>query len=148
MQTKLLNPGSPRIHAVVLESGEEVIDCLTRFAADQGLDASQLTAIGAFDRAVLGFFDFGRRDYKRIAVDEQVEVLSLLGDVAREVDGKPKVHAHVTLGREDGSTRGGHLLSARVHPTLEVIVTESPAYLRRVLDPSTGLTLIRGDATR
>jgi uncharacterized protein len=142
MQIKLLNPGSPRIHAVVLETGEEVVDCMTRFARAEGLEATQLSAIGAFSRAVLGFFDFARKDYKRIAVDEQVELVSLLGDIALE-DGKPKLHAHVTLGRADGSTRGGHLLEAIVHPTLEVIVTESPSWLRREHDAETGLALIR-----
>jgi predicted DNA-binding protein with PD1-like motif len=142
MDIKLLNPGPPRIWAVVLESGEEAVDCLTRFAREQRLEASQLSAIGAFGRAVLGFFDFSRRDYRRIAVDEQVELVSLLGDVALE-NGEPKLHAHVTLGRSDGSTRGGHLLEAVVHPTLEVIVTESPSWLRREHDPETGLALIR-----
>ena len=146
MQTKLLNPGPPRIYAVVLETGEEVVDGLTRFARAEKLDASQLSAIGAFSRAVLGFFDFARKDYKRIAVEEQVELVSLLGDIALE-DGKPKLHAHVTLGRADGSTRGGHLLEAIVHPTLEVIVTESPAYLRREHDAETGLALIRTGET-
>src|SRR5262252_6651796 len=102
MQTTLLNDGPPRIYAVVLETGEEVVACLTRFAYSQGLEASQLSAIGAFSRTVLGFFDFARKDYKRITVDEQVELVSLLADIALE-NGKPKLHAHVTLGRADGT---------------------------------------------
>jgi hypothetical protein len=71
-----------------------------------------------------------------------VEVLALLGDIAAEGREK-KVHAHVVLGRRDGSACGGHLMSAKVRPTLEVIVTESPSYLRRVPDKRTGLSLIR-----
>jgi predicted DNA-binding protein with PD1-like motif len=142
MQTKLLNPGPPRIYAVVLETGEEVVASLTRFAKEEGLDASQLTAIGAFSRAVLGFFDFSLKDYKRIEVDEQVELVSMLGDVALE-DGQPKLHVHAVLGREDGTTRGGHLLEAFVRPTLEVVLTENPTYLRREFDAAAGLSLIR-----
>ncbi len=144
MRVKLLNPGPPRIHAVILESGEEAVSALTRFAEEQGLDASQLTAVGAFCRGVLGFYDLESRDYRRIPFDEQVEVLSLLGDISLD-KGKPKLHAHVTLGRPDGSARGGHLLEAIVRPTLEVIVTESPAYLKRTYDPASGLALISGD---
>ena len=79
---------------------------------------------------------------ERIPVKEQVEVLALVGDIALQ-EGKPKLHAHVVLGRRDGSACGGHLLEARVRPTLEVIVTESPAHLRREHDPVTGLALIR-----
>ncbi len=142
MQTKILNGGPPRIYAVVLETGEEAVGCLTRFAVAGKVDAAQLSAIGALSHAVLGFFDFTRKGYQRIAIDEQVELLSLLGDVALD-HGKPKLHAHVTLGRADGSVCGGHLLEAIVHPTLEAIITESPTYLAREHDPETGLALIR-----
>lgn len=142
MQVKLLNPGPPQIHAVILETGEEVVESLTRFAREQGLDAAQISAIGAFQRVTLGYFDIELKDYRRIELDEQLEVLSLLADVALD-DGGPKLHAHVVLGRADGSACGGHLLQARVRPTLEAIVTESPAYLVRRHDPETGLTLIR-----
>ncbi len=144
MHAKLLNDGPPRIHAVILESGEEAVSSLTRFAAEQRLEASQLSAIGAFSRGVLGFYDLERREYRRIPFEEQVEVLSLLGDVSLDA-GKPKLHAHVTLGRADGSARGGHLLEAIVRPTLEVILTESPAYLKRRFDAASGLALISGE---
>ena len=65
-----------------------------------------------------------------------------MGDVAQQ-DGEPKVHAHVVLGRSDGSTRGGHLLEAHVRPTLEVMLVESPAHLNKQHDPESGLALIR-----
>jgi predicted DNA-binding protein with PD1-like motif len=82
---------------------------------------------------------------KCIAVGEQVEVLSLVGDIALDGD-EPKVHAHAVLGRRDGSTVGGHLLEAHVRPTLEVVLVESPAYLRRLHDAASGIALIRLDA--
>jgi uncharacterized protein len=90
----------------------------------------------------LGFFERDRKDYKRIMIDEQVKVLSLIGDIALE-DDEPKVHAHVVVGKSDGSAHGGHLLEARVWPTLEVILVESPQHLRRKMDQETGLALIR-----
>src|SRR5262245_60375397 len=100
VKSKLLNAASPRMHAVILESGEEIIECLTRFARENRLGASQVSAIGAFSRAVLGFFDFSAREYKRIPVEEQAELLSLLGDISLEA-GVPKLHVHSTLGRSD-----------------------------------------------
>lgn len=69
------------------------------------------------------------------------EVLSLLGDIASQA-GEPKLHAHVVLGRKDRSAIGGHILEARIWPALEVLLTESPAHLRRKTDPGTGLALI------
>lgn len=145
MQSKLINDKPERTFALVFEHGDEVVSTLERFAAAQGLKASRITAIGAFERVTLGYFDWERKDYERIPVEEQVEVLSLVGDVALD-GGRPRLHAHVVLGRRDGSTLGGHLLEARVRPTLEVLLIDSPAHLRRVRDAESGLALIRPDA--
>ncbi|MGZ5095908.1 MAG: PPC domain-containing DNA-binding protein, partial [Burkholderiales bacterium] len=96
MRTKVLNERGETTYAVVFETGEEVVSGLTRFAERQNLTASRITAIGAFSDAVLGYFDWDTKDYQRIPVREQVEVVSLIGDVA--LDGThPKVHAHVVL---------------------------------------------------
>lgn len=144
MRAKVLSAGNPRVIAVVFDTGEEPVAALTGFAAEHGLHAASFSAIGAFEQATLGYYSWERRDYDRIEVHEQVEVLSLLGDLAFEGD-QARVHAHVVLGRRDGSTRGGHLLCAKVRPTLEVILTQAPSYLERVHDAQTGLALIRLD---
>ena len=89
----------------------------------------------------LGYFDWPSRKYEKIPVNEQVEVLSLIGDIAVK-DGQSAVHAHIVVGRSDGSKRGGHLLEAHVRPTLEVVIDESPAHLKKQLDPESGLALI------
>lgn len=142
MKSKLLNPGPERTFVVVLDRGDEPIECLTRFARDETLDAARLSAIGAFSDAVLGFFDLQRKDYQRIEVREQVEVVALLGDIALAPEGGPKLHLHAVLARRDGSTCGGHLLEAHVQPTLEVMLIESPSWLKRRTDAATGLALI------
>ena len=90
----------------------------------------------------LGYFDWERKQYKRIPLEEQVEVLSLVGNITRN-EGEPAVHAHVVVGRSDATTRGGHLLAGRVRPTLELVLTETPAELRKQKDPETGLALLR-----
>ena len=141
MKSKLLVERGEKVWAIVFDKGDEVIAGLTAFAKDHRLDSSHFTAIGAFERATLGYFQRDRKGYKEIPVDEQVEVLSLIGDVALE-GSEPKLHAHVVVGLEDGSTRGGHLLKATVWPTLEVILSETPGYLRKKHDDETGLALI------
>jgi predicted DNA-binding protein with PD1-like motif len=144
VRARVLNESPERTVALVLDRGDEVMATLQRFAVEHNLRSSRLTAIGAFESATLGYFDWERKVYDRIPIDEQVEVLSLVGDIA--LDGStPKVHAHVVLGRRDGSTVGGHLLEAVVRPTLEVMVIDSPSYLRRVCDPVSGIALIRLD---
>jgi predicted DNA-binding protein with PD1-like motif len=146
MRSRLIHDAhGQRTYAVVLDTGDEVQDCLARFAVAEHLSAAQVTAIGAFARATLLFFDWDTKDYTQIPVEQQMEVVSLNGDIARDPDGAPKLHLHAVLAGRDGSTRGGHLDRAEVRPTLEVIVTESPAHLRRRHDPQSGLALIRLD---
>ena len=136
------NEQNARMHVVVLESGEEAFAALTRFANQEKVTAAALTAIGAFERAVVGWFDVASKTYRKIEVNEQCEVLSALGDVAVGDDGKASLHVHIVLGLADGSTRGGHLLEGKVRPTLEVVMTETPAKLRRRKRPELGIALI------
>src|SRR5919201_3656036 len=123
MNAKQLEPGT---WALVFEKGDEPISQLERFAEEQRLTAASFSAIGAFSGAVLGFFDRERKEYEEIEVEEQVEVLSLLGDIA-VAEGEPKIHAHVVLGKRGGATVGGHLLRGQVWPTLELILRQSQA---------------------
>lgn len=144
MKARQISSDTERTWALVFDTGDEVVSEIEAFAAREGLSASRLSAIGAFQKATLGYFDTQRRCYEHIPVEAQVEVLSLLGDIA--LDGqRPKLHAHCVLGRRDGSTVGGHLVEAVVRPTLEVLLIESPAHLRRRHDAATGLALIRLD---
>src|SRR5919199_4151677 len=124
--------------ALVFDTGDEFMSELTSFAEDNDLSAASLTAIGAFSGATLGYFDMEKKEYEKIPVEEQVEVLSLVGTIAPK-DDEPQVHAHVVLGRSDGTTRGGHLLEAHVRPTLEGVIIESPEHLQRRTDEETGL---------
>lgn len=97
--------------------------------------------------ATVGWFDPATRQYRRIPVDRQCELLSLVGDVAMGEDG-PVPQMHVVPGLSDGTTRGGHLLEGKVFPTLEAVATENPAYLRKVLEPDIGIALIDLDQSQ
>ena len=143
MKSKTLSdrPGA-QVQVVILDAGEEAFATLTKFANDAKISAASLTAIGAFERAVVGWFDFASKSYRKIEVDEQCEVLSAIGDLAVGDDGKASLHVHIVLGLSDGSTRGGHLLEGRVRPTLEVVLTEAPSALRRKKRADIGIALI------
>jgi predicted DNA-binding protein with PD1-like motif len=146
MKHRRITVGSEQRFVLVFDDGDEAMAELTRFARELRLDAASFTAIGAFANARLGFFDIERKDYLPIDVDEQVEVVSLVGDVTLDERGEPKVHAHAVLATRNGSTYGGHLLQARVRPTLELVLVEAPATLKRRFDAASGLALIDLDA--
>ena len=138
---KLSAAGGSDSFVLVFDTGDEVTKELLAFAREHDIDAASFTGIGAFQTVTLGYFELEKRDYKRIPIDEQVEVVSLVGNLARGDEG-PKLHAHVVVGKRDGAAFGGHLIDARVRPTLEIVLVETPAHLRRRSDPATGLALI------
>ncbi|MDX8490876.1 DNA-binding protein [Mesorhizobium sp. VK22B] len=143
MKSKLVAETSgQRTFVVVLDPGEEAIAALTAFADQKEITGASLAAIGAFEKATVGWFDFQSKSYRKIPVDEQCEVLSAIGDIAVDDSGKPSLHLHAVLGLSDGSARGGHLLEGIVRPTLEITVLESPGYLRRRKRPELGIALI------
>ena len=144
MKSKLLaTAAGQRNFAVIFDTGDEVMAGLQAFAQEQHLKGSHFSAIGACRSVTLGYFEWDTRQYRSLPVEEQVEVLSLVGDVSLAPDGQPRVHAHIVVGKSDGTAHGGHLLRAAVRPTLEVILTESPTHLQRQLDPEAGIPLIR-----
>jgi predicted DNA-binding protein with PD1-like motif len=140
MQNKLLhNSNGQRTFAVILETGEEVSTCLHEFVTRERVLAAQITAIGALSDVVLLYFDWDKKAYLKIPVREQVEVASLVGDVAEAPSGEPALHLHLVVGKRDGAAMAGHLGEAHVRPTLEVIVTESPHAPAQVQGSGNGL---------
>jgi predicted DNA-binding protein with PD1-like motif len=131
-----------RTYAVIFLTGDELLAGLTEFAEQQHIAAARVTGIGAISHATLGWLDLEKKAYKPIVVSDQVEVTSMVGDIA-ELNGKPSVHLHLTVAHQDGTVTGGHLIEAFTKPTLEVIVTEYPKGLHKELDPEVGMTLIR-----
>lgn len=128
-------------YALVFDVGDEVVSDLTDWCNEQRITAARVTGVGGFSSATVAWFDPEARRYREIAIAEQVELLAMNGDVA-ELDGKAVTHTHVVLGARDGNARGGHLIAAHVRPTLELIVDEVPAHLRRRYEPHLGLALI------
>lgn len=141
MKSQGLDPARNRDFLLVLDGGEELPKALVDFAKQNDIAGASLYGIGAFARATIAYWNPRTKEYEEIAVDEQVEVLSISGSLATAGD-DIKLHAHVTLGKRDGSTIGGHLIRATVYPTLEVFIQDVGARLVREKDPETGLMLL------
>jgi predicted DNA-binding protein with PD1-like motif len=142
MKAKLIEK-QPPTYVVIFETGDEIVSDLKLFAKERHLAGSSFKAIGALSDAKLGWFNWETKKYETAAdIHEQIEVLSLIGDIALK-DGEPEIHAHLVVGKKDGTAHGGHLRQAHVRPTLEMILTESPEALQKQRDPESGLALIR-----
>src|SRR5947209_398966 len=124
MKARVINEADARIFLLVFETGDEAVATLLDFARRENLAGAHFTAIGAFERLTFGFFNLETKVYEKIPVNEQVEVLSLAGNLAR-YEKELRVHAHVVIGKRDGTAHGGHLFEAHVRPTLEMFLTET-----------------------
>ncbi len=142
MQSKLLlEENKLKTFALVFDKNDDILPLLLQFAEENNICSARLSGIGAFERVRLGYFDRDRREYQPIEINEQVELLSFIGNLARK-DGKAKLHAHAIVGKRDGTAHGGHLLGGSVWPTMEIMVVETPAHLQRTIDEVTGLALL------
>ena len=142
MQVKLVKDApEEKVYAVFFYKGDEALSGLTDFAIQHKIEDAHFTAIGAVSGATLAWLDPGNKIYHRIPVAEQVEVLSLIGDVAT-FNGKPIVHMHAVLGKPDGTTIGGHVFELNVNPTLEVFVTIDTAPLKKKPDEASGMKVV------
>src|SRR4051812_19429391 len=115
----LSDDNGQRTFAVVLQTGEEAMASLQEFVRTEQILTAQLTDIGAFADLSLGYFDWQKKDYVANPVQEQVEVASMIGDVALSPSGEPTLHIHVVVGKRDGTAFAGHLQKGHVRPTLE-----------------------------
>jgi len=142
MKIRLLSEnGAVKQYAIVLSKNDEVMSGLTDFAKQNKVTSASFSAIGAFSHATLAWFDDSRKEFKLVPINEQVELVSMIGDIAL-VNDKPAVHTHVSVASSDGTVRGGHVINAYVFPTLELFMTVYPTPLHKEKDGATGLQLI------
>jgi len=81
----------PKVFALIFETGDEIASVLHRFSKEHNLGGSSFKAIGALSYAKLGWFNWETKKYDLASVlHEQVELLSLIGDIALK-DGEPQV---------------------------------------------------------
>jgi predicted DNA-binding protein with PD1-like motif len=148
MKVQLLSDqNGQKEYAVIFYKGDEAFSGLVEFAKQYNVTSAHFTAIGAVSAATLAWFDPARKMYKAMPFTGQMEVASMIGDIAL-YNGKPAIHTHAVLGFPDGTTRGGHVIEMHVRPTLEVMVTVDPKGMQKRFDPETDLTLIDPDAHR
>ena len=142
MKSKLISDQGVRTYALVFDKGDEVFTELLEFANREKIYTAHFNALGALRDLTFGWFDPQSKEYKRFEIAEGVEVMSLAGNLTATEAGEPKLHAHVVIGKSDGTAHGGHFFQGHVWPTLEMILVAASAGLIRRIDEDCGLPLI------
>ncbi len=146
MRYTSLGSGPVQTFVLAFEPGDEAMQDIAAFARAENVTAARFFGIGGFSEATLGYFDRARQHYEAIAIDDQVELLSISGNICLK-EGAPLVHAHAVVAHRGGSVSGGHVLRALVWPTLELFVDVYPAQLIKVPQPTLGIATIAIDRT-
>jgi hypothetical protein len=122
---------------VRLASGDRVTESLTALLRAERIGFAWVNGLGALRWVRLSYWNAGTLEYEAHEHEEQVEVVSLVGNAALR-DGEPALHLHISLGRADLSTYGGHFNEGIVHPNLEVWLRPEAGEVRRALEPEFG----------
>ncbi len=142
MNLKSIDVKVRRVIVGKVEPDEDLIDAITKLVKTYNIKAGLLNCIGAFKKFTIGYFDLNKKEYKFETFDENVELLSCLGNIAYK-NGKPIIHAHVSVGRPDFSIIGGHLSQPSIISiTGEIYILEIDQKLNRSLDPQFNLFLL------
>ena len=125
-----------------LSKGDDLLRALTNFCQKLGITLGEVKAMGAVSQARIGYYHQNSRNYEWLELDRPLEILALEGNISLK-DGKPFVHAHVTLADGDGRAYGGHLAEGTMVFAAEFVMQELKADggLERQLDEETGLFL-------
>ncbi len=124
MSVKEFSPGDGKVYRVAFKTGDEPMAGLMRFATAHPMTQAALSGVGGVSSAVLSWYDPKVKALKIIKVDEKCEITGVTGTITTDAKGKPNVHLHVVLARQDGSSVSGHLISAVIDPIMEVFVTD------------------------
>jgi predicted DNA-binding protein with PD1-like motif len=119
---------SARTYRVNFTKGDEMMSGLTEFAETHHIRNGHFTALGAINKGTFGWTDVERGlGQKKIPLAEEAEVVSLMGSISVDGQGRSTVHGHGSVALADGSVRGGHWWEAHVSIIAEVFVTEEEA---------------------
>ena len=131
------------LHIVRIDPGEKIMESLLRYIGERPdeIPSGFLTGIGATSSCEIGWYDLSDEEYKTRVIDENCEITTLIGNITW-VEGKPLVHAHITLGKQDYSIIGGHLVEGTISVTGEIWIHQSDLVFTRTPSRFKGLKLI------
>ena len=125
MQATELSPKTRTFH-ITFQKGDDPAAGLAEFARKNNLTNAHFSAIGAFGLAVIGWPDRPKKAFKVVRIDEEMEVAAFNGNIVRNKDGEPVVHAHCVVGiLSNEKVYAGHCLREEVSLTMQLYITDS-----------------------
>ncbi len=124
-----------------LQYGADLLAELTDICIANNIRLGRIEAIGAVQKACIGYYHQANREYEFHTIEQPLEITNLTGNISIK-DGNPFVHAHVTLADASGQAFGGHLAPGTIVFACEWVIEafDGPPLVREY-DAETGLPL-------
>ena len=127
---------------VRIDRGEEITEQITAVAKQEGVLLASVEALGATDDFTVGAYHPAEKRYQSNRFCGDFEIVSLIGTITQK-DGAPYLHLHMSAADDTGRTVGGHLNSARVSVTCEMVIRPIDGTVDRRMNPEIGINLMR-----
>lgn len=128
---------------LVFEKGEDIISGIKKYCRNNNIDGGWLSGLGAVSKAEVAFYDLNRKKFIQKEIKEEMEIASLIGNVAT-FENDIATHIHVVLSDKNMKPLAGHLISATVAATCEIRMEVFDQPLKRKYNNHIGLNLIGG----
>lgn len=125
-----------------LNRGEEIISSITELCKKENIKAGSISGIGATQLVEAGFYSFKKKKYCGYCFNQNMEILSLLGNISTK-DGEPYLHLHIVVSNDEGEALGGHLTKAIISVTCEIFIDSIDFEIGRQPDELTGINLMK-----
>jgi predicted DNA-binding protein with PD1-like motif len=125
-----------------LNRGEEILSSITDLCKKENIKAASVNGIGATQSVEAGFYSFKKKKYCGYCFNQNMEILSLLGNISTK-DDEPYLHLHIVVSNDEGEALGGHLTKAVISVTAEIFIDIIETHIGREADSLTGINLIK-----
>lgn len=133
--------GDPGTFVISLAPGEEIIERLNDFLMQENIGNAYFLGIGALKKAELAHYRVDNKKYSSKIFEEPLELANMTGNVFL-YDGKPMVHAHVTLGNDKFESFSGHLVSGIISAACEIVLKKLNSEFEKKHSHVIGLKLL------
>lgn len=129
-------------YVIRLEKGEEIVESIKKLCEKEDIKLGTISGIGATNRAVIGLFETNTKEYHSKELTGDMEITSLVGNIS-QMDGEVYLHIHINLANEENKVFGGHLTSAIISATGEIVIDVIEGVVDRKFDEEVGLNLFK-----
>jgi predicted DNA-binding protein with PD1-like motif len=126
---------------VRIDKGEEIVETLKQLCKKNKIKLGSISGVGGIERVTVGSFKAKTKEYFSQELTGDYEITNLIGNIST-MKGKIYLHLHITISDSNNNAFGGHLNSAVISTTGEIIIEEIEGEIERKFNEEVKLNLL------